>query len=65
MPMKHIKNLIIETERLVLVPITMAHAGPIFKEFTPEITALMYPKSPDHISETEKFITESIEKMDQ
>jgi len=65
MNQKHIKNLIIETERLVLVPITMAHAGPIFQEFTAEITALMYPKTPDDISETEKFITESIEKMDQ
>jgi len=43
----------------------MAHAGPIFQEFTAEITALMYPKTPDDISETEKFITESIEKMDQ
>ncbi|HMS91077.1 MAG TPA: GNAT family N-acetyltransferase [Candidatus Absconditabacterales bacterium] len=61
--MKSIHKLTIETERLLLVPITMEYAEEIFKEFTPEITTYMFPKSAEHISETERFIQESIEKM--
>lgn len=58
-------NITIETERLLLVPISMEYVQEIFKEFTPEITTYMFPKSPDAISETEKFIKDSIQKMEQ
>lgn len=61
--MKNIHKLIIETERLLLVPITMNYAEEIFKEFTPEITTYMFPKAAEHISETENFIQEAINKM--
>jgi [ribosomal protein S5]-alanine N-acetyltransferase len=61
--MKNIHTITIETERLLLVPITMDYAKEIFKEFTPEITTYMFPKSAEHISETENFIQESINKM--
>lgn len=39
--MENIATIIIETERLLLVPITMQYAEEIFKEFTPEITTYM------------------------
>lgn len=63
--MENVINTIIETERLFLVPITMQYAQEIFKEFTPEITTYMFPKSADDISETEKFIKDAIQKMKQ
>ncbi len=53
----------IETERLLLVPISLEYADDIFKEFTPEITRFMYPKSPDKIEETIEYIQDRTEKM--
>jgi len=41
----------------------MQYAEEIFKEFTPEITTYMVPKSAKDISETKKFIKDSIETM--
>lgn len=61
--MENIQNITIETERLLLVPITMHYAEEIFKEFTPEITRYMWPKPAKDISETKKFIQDSIETM--
>ena len=61
--MENIANITIETERLLLVPITLHYAEEIFKEFTPEITTYMFPTSAENISETESFIQSSIEKM--
>lgn len=61
--MKNIANITIETERLLLVPITMHYIEEIFKEFTSEITTYMSPKPAKDISETKKFIQDSIETM--
>lgn len=63
--MENKENITIETERLLLVPITMQYAQEIFKEFTPEITTYMFPKSADDISETENFIKDAMQKMEQ
>ncbi len=49
----------IETERLRLVPVTSQYREEIFREFTPEITGFMFPKSPDKIEETDEFIATS------
>jgi len=46
----------IETPRLLLRSITPDHTEEIFREFTPEITTYMFPKSPDKIEETAAFI---------
>jgi RimJ/RimL family protein N-acetyltransferase len=48
------------TNRLRLKPISMAYKEEIFSEFTEEITIYMYPRSPQHISETEAFIESAI-----
>lgn len=53
----------IQSERLVLRPISMGWKEDIFREFNDEITTYMFPSSPTHIAETEDFIGESIEKM--
>ncbi|MBT3816716.1 MAG: GNAT family N-acetyltransferase [Candidatus Magasanikbacteria bacterium] len=55
-------NLIIQTKNLLLQPITLDYAEEIFKEFTPEITTYMFPKSPDKIEETIEFIKTAIKK---
>ncbi len=57
------EKLVIETERLLLVPITMQYAEEIFKEFNREITTYMSPKPAKDISETKAFIQHSIETM--
>lgn len=51
-----LSNVIIETERLRLVPISPQYREESFREFTPEITRFMLPKSPDTIEETDAFI---------
>jgi RimJ/RimL family protein N-acetyltransferase len=56
-------KVIIETDRLRLIPTSLEYASEIFKEFTTEITTYMYPKSPKEIRETEDFINASVQKM--
>jgi ribosomal-protein-alanine N-acetyltransferase len=52
----------IVTDRLTLRPVTTVYTEEIFAEFTPEITKYMLPSSPRHISETEQFIADTLEK---
>lgn len=56
---------VIETDRLVLKPISQANADDIFREFTEEITVFMTPVPPKHISETEDFIRDSRSNMER
>ena len=58
-------NVIIETENLLLKPITLDYKEENFKEFTPEITTYMFPKSPDKIEETIEFIETSIKENEK
>ena len=50
----------IETERLLLVPITIDYADAIFDEFTEDVTQYMYPAPPRRIQDTELFIREAL-----
>jgi ribosomal-protein-alanine N-acetyltransferase len=54
----------IEGPRVVLKPIAPEHAGEIFKEFTPEITTYMFPRSPSHIGETQQFIADACKQRE-
>ncbi|OGH04032.1 MAG: hypothetical protein A2W22_00185 [Candidatus Levybacteria bacterium RBG_16_35_11] len=58
-------NVLIETERLKLIPTSEKFAEDIFREFTEEITTFMYPKFPKKIDETLSFIKLSREKMEK
>ncbi len=51
------------TKRLILVPISLKYKKDIFREFTKEITSLMFPTTPSKIKETEEFILDSIKDM--
>ena len=57
--MLDLKNFKLETERLVLIPVSLDYAAEIFKEFTTEITKYMFPETPEKIEETEDFIKKS------
>ena len=60
------KNLIderLETERLLLLPISMKYCDDIFREFTKEVTVYMYPRAAEDVSETEEFINCSIDDL--
>jgi hypothetical protein len=48
----NLMDIMIDTERLLLKPITLIYAEDIFKEFTWEITKYMYPKPAEKIEET-------------
>jgi RimJ/RimL family protein N-acetyltransferase len=56
-------NIAIETERLVLKPISYDYTEDIFKELTQEITKYMYPKPAENIEETKNFIKRSLKGL--
>ena len=58
-----IEDFKIESERIVLVPISQEYKEVIFREFTDEITLYMFPSTPKEISETEEFIRATLEKV--
>ncbi len=58
-------NIIIETKNLLLQPITLDYKEEIFREFTPEITTYMFPKSPDKIEETIEFIETAMKENEK
>lgn len=60
---KSLLNERIESERLLLVPISMEHKDDIFREFTEEVTTYMYPAPAKDISETENFIENSLKGL--
>ena len=53
----------IQSERLLLVPISMQYREEIFSEFTHEITTYMYPAPATEISQTEEFIATAIKDL--
>lgn len=60
-----LRTVILTGKRVKLVPITFDFAKHIFEEFTPEITTFMYPQSSNDISDTEKWITSAMEKVEK
>ena len=51
---------LLEGARLVLSPVSRVFAADIFREFTPAITAWMFPKSPAQLEETHEFIDKAV-----
>ena len=47
---------LLEGTRIALAPVSRVFAADIFREFTPAITAWMFPKSPAQLEETHAFI---------
>ena len=57
--------IVIDSERLRLIPTSHVYSQEIFTEFTPGITTFMFPKPPDVIDETLEFIRSAREEMNQ
>ncbi|MGM0640688.1 MAG: GNAT family N-acetyltransferase [Thermotogota bacterium] len=53
----------IETERLILKPISMKDKQDIFENFTEDLTKYMYPTAPKEIYEVENFINSSLKGL--
>lgn len=62
-PVADLKNFYLETERLLLVPISHDYDEDIFREFTPEVTVHLFPQPSESLSDTSKFIGGSVENM--
>ncbi len=56
-------NLIIKTERLNLIPISLDFCDDIFQEFTKNITTFMFPQPSGKKEDTIIFINNSLNKM--
>lgn len=52
----------LESDRLIQRPLTAADAPDIFREFTPEITALMVPAPPETLAAAEAFVARAAER---
>jgi len=60
--MKNIADFTIETERLLLIPISLAYRDNIYKEFTLEVARYLVPQPTGNIENTIYFINDSREK---
>lgn len=57
-----LENIKLESERLLLKPVSMEYAEDIFREFSEPVTYYMFPRPAKEISETIEFINASGEK---
>lgn len=55
----------IETDRLLLLPISTENVEDIFHNFTADITTYMYPQPAEKVEQTEWFVSGAIEKMEK
>ncbi|MBD2527414.1 GNAT family N-acetyltransferase [Nostoc sp. FACHB-133] len=58
--MENLEQVSLESKRLILQAISLEYTEDVFREFTSEITTLMYPKPASSLSETEKIIRDMI-----
>ncbi len=58
----NLQNIIIETERLRLIPPSMDYREDVFREFQEPVTRFIYSRPAEKIEETEVFIQRSLEQ---
>ncbi|MBU1557521.1 GNAT family N-acetyltransferase [Patescibacteria group bacterium] len=58
-----LSKITIQTERLLLVPISSKFRKVIFKELTKEITKYMFPQPTGNIKDTDNFLKNSVDKI--
>lgn len=61
--MEDLKTVILESERLILQPISLKYTEIIFQEFNSEITKYTYSKPAENISETKDFINLALKNI--
>ena len=57
------KKFSLETQRLILLPISLKYKETIFKDFTKEIARYLIPQPSGNIKDTEEFIKSSVEGL--
>ena len=62
--MENLATVIIESKRLILKPIALNYLEVIFQEFTREIARFTYSKPANYICETQDFINQAINKIE-
>ena len=62
--MENLATVIIEGKRLILKPIALKYLEVVFQEFTSEIARFVYSKPANHINETQDFINQAINKIE-
>ena len=62
--MENLATVIIEGKRLILKPIALNYIEVVFQEFTSEIARFVYSKPANQISETQDFINQAINKIE-
>ena len=62
--MENWATVMIEGKRLILKPIALNYLDVVFQEFTSEIARFTYAKPANHISETQDFINQAINKIE-
>lgn len=55
-----LKKFKLETDRLLLIPVSMKYRYEVFQEFQEPVTKYMYPRAPKKVEETEEFIKKAI-----
>ncbi|WAL58673.1 GNAT family N-acetyltransferase [Thermocoleostomius sinensis] len=63
--MENLKTVQLESDRLLLKPISLDYQQEIFAEFTAEITRYMYPKPAETLRETARYIKEAMHQRDR
>lgn len=63
--MASLKNVLLESDRLILKPISLEYKEEIFREFNSEVTKFTYSKSAETIQETENFIHRAIRSQEE
>ncbi len=61
--MEYLTTVILESERLILQPISLKYAEIISQEFNSEVTKYTYSKPAEHIGETLNFINKTIKNI--
>lgn len=60
--MKNIEDFKITTDRLIMIPISLAYKDNIFREFTKEVARYLFPQPTGNIANTIYFIKDSRQK---
>ncbi len=61
-PIDFLGSIWLESDRLILKPISLEYAEVIFQEFTAEVTRYMFPKPAEDIHETMQYIRNTIQR---
>lgn len=60
----NLRRVVIQTKRLLLVPISETDISDVFHHFTTNVSVYMYPVPTGEIEDTKEFVTTAVNKLD-